>query len=426
MIDIKKLRENPERYREGARKKGFDAGAAAVDRVLQLDEERRKLQASIDARKKELGEKSAAMKKAASDEARRAALQAELKGFSREIKEDEGRLREAEEALGGLLLTVPNPPMDDAPVGKSEEENVEIRRVGEPPKFGFKPLDHLELALRHGMVDVERGAKVAGARSYYLRGDGALLENALMRYALDTLAARGFVPFVTPVLVKEACMVGTGYFPTGREEAYAVEKDELYLIGTSEVTLVSYHMDEILKEEQLPLRYAGYTTCYRREAGSYGKDVRGLYRVHQFQKVEQVVICRDDDEEMKQLHAEILGNSESIVQDLGLPYRVVEVCTGDMGLGQVKKHDIECWMPGRGGYGETHSCSSLGDFQARRARIRYKSKDGVNRFPRTLNNTAVASPRLLIAILENRQNGDGSVTIPEVLVPYMQGKKRIG
>jgi seryl-tRNA synthetase len=247
-----------------------------------------------------------------------------------------------------------------------------------------------------------------------------------MRYTLDTLAARGFVPFVTPVLVKEACMVGSGYFPTGREEAYAVEKDELFLIGTSEVTLVSYHMDEILKEDQLPLRYAGYSTCYRREAGSYGKDVRGLYRVHQFQKVEQVAICRDDEGEMAKMHAELLGNAEDIVKALGLPYRVVEVCTGDMGLGQVKKHDIECWMPGRGAYGETHSCSSLGDFQARRARIRYKGKDGANRFPYTLNNTAAASPRLLIAILENRQNGDGSVTVPEALVPYMQGRKRIG
>lgn len=424
MVDIRKLRENPERYREGARKKGFNAG---IEQVLALDEERRRLQASVDSRKKQLGEKSAAMKKAASGTpGGREALQTELKVFSRGIKEDEAKLKETEEGLTRLLLAVPNPPMDDVPFGKSEADNVELRRVGEPAAFAFKPRDHLELAQRNGIVDMERGAKVAGARSYYLRGDGALLENAVMRYVLDFLAGRGFVPFITPVLVKEACMVGSGYFPTGREEAYAVEKDELFLIGTSEVTLISYHMDEILREEDLPLRYAGCTTCYRREAGSYGKDVRGLYRVHQFQKVEQVVICRDDEQEMERMHGEILGNSERIVKDLGLPYRVVEVCTGDMGLGQVKKHDIECWMPGRGGYGETHSCSSLGDFQARRARIRYKGKDGQNRFPYTLNNTAVASPRILIAILENFQNEDGSVTIPDVLVPYMQGKKRIG
>jgi seryl-tRNA synthetase len=221
-------------------------------------------------------------------------------------------------------------------------------------------------------------------------------------------------------------MVGTGFFPVGREDTYAIEKDGLFLIGTSEVTLVSFHMDEILREDDLPVRYAGLTTCFRREAGSYGKDIRGLYRVHQFQKVEQVVICRADYEEMTTHHEELLSNAEHIVQSLSLCYRVVEVCTGEMGMGQVKKHDIECWMPGRGGFGETHSCSSFADFQARRSKIRYKSSKGQNVFPFTLNNTAAASPRLLIAIIENYQNEDGSITIPEVLVPYMNGKKRIG
>ena len=229
----------------------------------------------------------------------------------------------------------------------------------------------------------------------------------------------------TEELTVEA-MVGTGYFPTGREESYEIERDELYLIGTSEVTLVSYHYDEILSEDELPIRYTGFTTCFRREAGSYGKDVRGLYRVHQFQKVEQVIICRDDWQEMLELHDEILSNSEIIVQNLGLPYRVVEVCTGEMGMGQVKKHDIECWMPGRGGWGETHSCSSFADYQARRSRIRYKKKDGKNAVPFTLNNTAVASPRLIIAIMENFQQEDGSVVIPDVLRPYMNGRKTIG
>jgi len=221
-------------------------------------------------------------------------------------------------------------------------------------------------------------------------------------------------------------MVGSGYFPTGRDEAYAIEKDGLFLIGTSEVTLVSLHMDEILKESDLPIKYAGQTTCFRREAGSYGKDVRGLYRVHQFQKVEQVVICKNDYEEMKRIHEELLANAEHIVKSLGLCYRVVEVCTGEMGRGQVRKHDIECYMPGRGGFGETHSCSSFADFQTRRSRIRYKSADGKNLFPFTLNNTAVASPRLIIALLENFQNEDGSINIPDVLVPYMNGKKVIG
>jgi len=316
--------------------------------------------------------------------------------------------------------------MDDVPVGKDDNDNVEIRRVNEPPGFAFEPGDHVELGLKHGLFDIERGVKVAGSRSYYLKNEGALLENALMRYALDFLTGRGFIPVITPVIVKEECMVGSGYFPTGRDEAYAIEKDGLFLIGTSEVTLVSLHMDEILKESDLPIKYAGQTTCFRREAGSYGKDVRGLYRVHQFQKVEQVVICKNDYEEMKRIHEELLANAEHIVKSLGLCYRVVEVCTGEMGMGQVRKHDIECYMPGRRGFGETHSCSSFADFQTRRSRIRYKSADGKNLFPFTLNNTAVASPRLIIALLENFQNEDGSINIPDVLVPYMNGKKVIG
>lgn len=421
MVDIKLLRENPERFKEGARKKGFKVD---IDALLRLDGERRALQASIDARKKELGEKSKHLKKAEGQERER--LQAELKSFSREIKDDEYRLEKLEEERDRLLLMVPNPPMDDVPEGKDESDNVEIRRVGKIPEFSFKPRDHVELGLLHDLIDVERGAKVAGSRSYYLKNDAVLLENALMRYAMDFLIGRGFKPFITPVMVREDCMVGTGFFPVGREDTYAIEKDELYLIGTSEVTLVSYHMDEILNERDLPLRYAGWTTCFRREAGSYGKDVRGLYRVHQFQKVEQVVICKNDWDEMMRMHVELLSNAEDIVKSLGLCYRVVEVCTGEMGMGQVKKHDIECYMPGRGGFGETHSCSSFGDFQSRRSRIRFKTKEGKNEYPFTLNNTAVASPRLLIAILENYQQEDGSVLIPEVLIPYMNGKRKIG
>jgi len=421
MIDIKQLRENPQRFKEGAEKKKFRVD---IELALRLDKKRRNLQSSIDARKKELGEKSDIIKKKKGKEQEE--LRAFLKEFSRSIKEDEQTLRDCERELEQVLLTIPNPPMEDVPVGENEGDNVEIKRVAPIPAFSFKPLDHTELGERCGIIDLERGAKVAGTRSYYLRGDGVLLEMALMRYAMDILVARGFVPMATPVLVREDCMVGTGFFPPGREDTYEIEKDKLFLIGTSEVTLVSYHMDEILREEDLPLKYAGYTTCFRREAGSYGKDVRGLYRVHQFQKVEQVVICRDDHHEMKKFHEELLENSEYIVNGLGLSYRVVEVCTGEMGMGQVKKHDIECYMPGRGGYGETHSCSSFADFQARRSRIRYKSKSGKNLYPFTLNNTAVASPRLLVAIIETYQNEDGTISVPEVLVPYMNGKKRIG
>ena len=421
MVDIRKLRANPQYFKDGARKKGFDVD---IDEVLKVDEQRRSLQASIDERKKQLGQKSALMKKRTGDD--KNALQVELKDFSRAIKDDEVRLRELGTRLEELMLSIPNPPMDDVPEGKDESNNVEIRRVKGPPKFSFKPKDHVELGQMHRLFDIERGVKTAGTRSYFLMGDGALLENAIMRYALDVLVERGYIPFSTPFIVKEECMVGTGFFPVGREDTYEIEKDGLFLIGTSEVTLVSFHMDEILQEDDLPVRYAGLTTCFRREAGSYGKDIRGLYRVHQFQKVEQVVICRADYDEMTTHHEELLSNAEHIVQSLGLCYRVVEVCTGEMGMGQVKKHDIECWMPGRGGFGETHSCSSFADFQARRSKIRYKSSKGQNVFPFTLNNTAAASPRLLIAIIENYQNEDGSITIPEVLVPYMNGKKRIG
>jgi len=438
MVDIRKLREDPELFKRGAEKKGFDAD---IDEILRLDEERRSLQSSIDTRKKELGQKSKQLKGASGTSVAESTestesteggtrgletLQAELKSFSRTIKDDEQRLRSIEEKRNKLLLRVPNPPMEDVPVGKDEADNVEIKRMGDIPSFTFKPKDHVELGHEHNLIDIERGARVAGSRCYYLKGDAALLENALMRYALDFLSRRGFTPMITPMFVREQCMVGSGYFPVGREETYSIEKDGLFLIGTSEVTLVSYHMGELLNEDDLPIRYAGYTTCFRREAGSYGKDVRGLYRVHQFQKVEQVVICRNNQEEMNLLHREILKNSEEIVANLELPYRVVEVCTGEMGLGQVKKHDIECYMPGRGGYGETHSCSSFGDFQARRSRIRYRARSGKNEFPFTLNNTAVASPRLLIAILENFQQEDGSIRIPDVLTGYMGGKKRIG
>jgi seryl-tRNA synthetase len=421
MVDIKRLREDPESFRKGAQKKGFDVD---IDGVLKIDEERRRLQASIDRRRKELGQKSVLMKKA--EGTQRDKLQEELRDFSKAIKTDEIKLRQREDEFERALLCVPNPPLDDVPVGRDESGNVEISRWGETPKFPFEPKDHVELGLMHGIMDIDRGVKVAGTRSYYLKAEGALLENALMRYALDVLTEKGYTPFVTPVLVREECMVGSGFFPTGREDSYWVEKDGLFLIGTSEVTLVSYHMDEILAEDALPMKYAAYTTCFRREAGSYGKDVRGLFRVHQFQKIEQVVICRDSFDMMQRFHHELLGNAEDIVRSLGLAYRVVEVCTGEMGMGQIKKHDIECWMPGRGGYGETHSCSSFADFQARRSRIRYKTKDGENLYPFTLNNTAAASPRLLIAIIENYQNKDGSITIPDVLIPYMNGKNKIG
>jgi len=271
-------------------------------------------------------------------------------------------------------------------------------------------------------LDIPRGVKLAGTRSYFLKGDGALLEMATLKYTLDKLVSKGFTPFLVPHLVTDFAMTGTSYFPGGEEQAYRVEKDNVNLIGTSEVSVTAYHSGEILKEEELPKKYTGYSPCYRREAGTYGKDTHGLYRIHQFQKVEQVILCKNDPEESKKMHEMLLKNAEEVLQDLKLPYRVVAVCTGDMGQGQYYKNDIETWMPSRDSYGETHSCSTFHEFQSRRLNMRYKDKDGKIHFCHTLNNTCIASPRILIPILEIYQQKDGTVKIPEVLRPYMGGK----
>ncbi|MFD0570727.1 serine--tRNA ligase [Kitasatospora gansuensis] len=271
-----------------------------------------------------------------------------------------------------------------------------------------------------GMVNLDGPRQFAGARSYALTGPGAMLELAVLRYAMDTVVAKGFTPVIPPVIVREQALFGTGFFPGSREETYQLPADDLYLVGTSEVGLVAMHSDSILSEEQLPIRYAGWSPCFRREAGSAGRDSRGLYRVHQFTKVEQVVICHNDPVVSEREHYGLLGNAEAILQGLDLPHRVALACSGETGLGQYRKHEVETWMPSRDSYSETHSCSTMLDFQGRRSRIRYRSgKDKI--FAHTLNNTAVASPRILVAIVENYQNADGTVTVPEVLRPYMYG-----
>jgi seryl-tRNA synthetase len=320
---------------------------------------------------------------------------------------------------------VPNVPSDDTPTGDSDADNVEIRRWGEPPKFDFEPKDHVELGELLDIIDIPRGTKIAGSRTYYLKNEGALLELAICRFTLDHLVKKGFTPFLVPLLVRDLAMVGTGFFPGGEEQAYRIERDSLNLIGTSEVSLASYHADEVLELGSLPRLYAGFSACFRREAGTYGKDTHGIYRVHQFHKVEQVVICENDADVSRRLHNFILGSSEEVLQALGLPHRVVAVCTAEMGQGQVYKNDVETWMPSRKGYGETHSCSTLHEFQARRLNIRYRDRQGKMRFAHTLNDTAIASPRVLIPILECNQQSDGSVVIPSALRPYMAGQERI-
>lgn len=417
MIDPKLIITNPEKVREAAQKKrvNFD-----VDAFLILDEKRRALQTKTDAIR---AQKNAANEDIAklSGEEKQAAI-AKMKAVGEEEKALAAELSEVETTWHHLLLTAPGLISPDAPEGKDDSENVELYTWGELPKFGFEPKSHVELGNALGLIDIERGVKISGSRNYFLKGNGVFLELAVLRYTLDKLASKGFTPFLPPLLVGYEAMMGTSYFPGGEEQAYTLEKDERYLIGTSEVPVTSYHSNETLTESDLPKKYAGYSYCFRREAGTYGKDTQGLYRIHQFQKVEQVVICKNDMEESKKMHEMLLKNAEEVLQDLKLPYRVVAVCSGDMGQGQYYKNDIETWMPSRNSYGETHSCSTFLDFQSRRLNLKYKDAEGKIQFAHTLNNTCIASPRILIPILECYQNEDGSVTIPEVLRPYMNGQ----
>jgi len=303
--------------------------------------------------------------------------------------------------------------------------NVDIARLVELDAQLKEIKANVELGTNLGMIDIERGVKIAGTRNYFLKGDGAMLHWAVLRFSIDFMVARGYTPMSVPLLMRDEAMRGTGYFPGAEEQTYMLERDERSLVGTAEVPLTAYHSNEILKEEELPIKLCAQSTCFRREAGAAGKDTHGLYRIHQFDKVEQVIICKNDIETSKKMHLEILANSEGVLQALGLPYQVVNVCSGDLGKGQAMKYDIEAWMPSRKSFGETHSASRFYDFQSRRLNLRYKDSDKKNVFCHTLNNTVIASPRILIPLMEIHQNADGSINIPEVLWPYMGGKKVI-
>lgn len=420
MLDIKFVRENIDAIRKACELKRI---AVDIDQLLKLDGERREIMQKMENLQAELNKSSKEVPSLTGD-AKESAL-ADLKKMSDAISNYKHSLQNSEDRYQALMLQLPGVPLDRVPVGKDDTENVEIRTWGEPRQFDFAIKDHVELGKNLDIIDIPRGVKLSGARFYVLKNEGALLEMAVLKYTLDQLVLKGFSPFIVPHLVKYEAMMGTSYFPGGEEQAYTMEKDGLYLIGTSEVSVTSYHADEVLKEEELPKKYCGISPCYRREAGTYGKDTHGLYRIHQFQKVEQVIICKNDPDESAKMHQMILQNAEDILQALDLAYRVVDVCTGDMGQGQIYKNDIETWMPSRQAYGETHSCSTFYDFQSRRLNMRYKDSTGKNQYCHTLNNTCIASPRVLIPILENYQNADGSVTIPEVLRPYMMGKERI-
>ncbi|MCL5125294.1 MAG: serine--tRNA ligase [Deltaproteobacteria bacterium] len=408
MIDIKLIRQNPELIRLAVQKKGYDAGL--VDEVIRLDKGYRELLGKIEDLR-----------------AKRNKLTKDQVGEGKEIK---GQLRgletEAAEVKNNLdenLNRVPNPPLENVPTGEGEKDNVEIRKWGEPRKFGFKVRDHLELGKMLNILDFETGAKVSGSQFYFLYNEGAFLELALVQFALRMLADEGFTPVITPDLAKARYYLGTGYLPKGNEaQTYTLEGEDLGLIATAEVTLAGKHADEVIPEDKLPLKYIGYSHCFRKEAGAYGKYSKGMYRVHEFTKAEMFIYCRP--EESDKMHQYILSLEEKIYQALGIPYRVVEMCTGDLGAMAARKFDIEAWMPGRGDYGEVTSTSNCTDYQARNLNIRYKKENGEVEHLHMLNGTAIATSRTPLAILENYQNSDGSVTVPKVLRPYL-GKEKI-
>ncbi len=470
MIDLRLLRDDPERFAEGARKKAMRVD---IDRILDLDKRRREalteqenLRAEQNRLAKEAGPKMGQLmaegKKA--DAARQSDIAKEVEelrsrpaALKAKIQDLELIIQAVEPELHRLLLEVPQPPDADVPVGKGAEDNVQIRawnpsaKDGMPAfdvsksfesQRGFRPKNHIELMTMHGMVDFERGVKIAGSRSYLLTGWGARLHFAALRYAMDFMSNNhGFTPVNVPVLAREEALIGTGFFPGGREQVYRLDEKErggqdLFLTGTGEVSLMAIHQDEILDEDTLPRKYTTVSTCFRREAGAAGRDTAGLYRVHQFDKCEQVVICRPDEAESRAWHAKMIGFVEEILQSLHLPYRLLQCCTGDLGVKNADMIDLESWMPARvesggdennpGAYAETHSASRLYDYQCRRLNMRVRGADGKPVIAHSLNNTVLASPRILIPLVENHQREDGSIVIPPVLRPYLGGAERIG
>ena len=416
MLDIAFIRQNADAVRAAIANKRCDLDLAEL---LEADKTRREAIVTLDAKRARKNAIAQQIPKATKEE--RPALIDEGKQVKNDIDQLEPTLTLANKRFEDLMLRVPSLPRPEVPIGKGEEDNVEVRKVGALRKFDFTPKDHVELMATLGLVNWDAPRRFAGGRSYALVREGALLELAVTRLAVDILLKRGLSLVLPPVMVRERAFTGTGFFPLGREEAYSVAADDLFLVGTSEVPLVSLHADETIDAADLPIRYAGLSNCFRREAGAHGKDTRGLYRVHQFTKVEQVVLTLPDEAVAETEHYALLANSELVLAALEIPYRVALACTGEIGLGQTRKHEVESWMPGRQAYAETHSCSTMGDFQSRRSNIRVRLADGSLGYPFTLNNTAVASPRILIPLLENHQNADGTVTLPKALVPYMNG-----
>ncbi len=419
MLDVKRIREDPDRFRAALARRNL---ADAVDDLLEADERRRSLTGRVEELRAEQNRASRAIGAASGEE--KQALIDEVGKVSAQLKELEPQLEQAEAELQRLLAETPNVPHESAPDGFTEEDAVEIKRNHtEPPAFDFEPRDHAELGAMLGVLDTERGARTSGSRFVYLMGDLVFVQFALMRHSMDIVFERGFSPMIPPVLVREEAMYGTGFLPTEAVNIYVTREDELYLVGTSEVSLAAFHLGEIVDVRDLPIRYAGYSSCFRREAGSYGKDLGGMFRVHQFDKVEMFVFCTPEtswDE-----HERILAIEEEIIGNLEIPYRVVNIAAGDLGGAAAKKYDIEGWLPAQGRYRELTSCSNTTDYQARRMQTRLRRPDGGLEVLHTLNGTATAIGRTLIAILENHQQADGSVKLPSKLHPYLPERVRV-
>ncbi len=419
MLDIRFIRENKEVVEAGAKKKHINID---VSQLLKLDDERRALQESTDNMRARQNEVSEQIVKVSKEE--KETLLAEMRELKEKLHSDEEKLKTILKDWQILMLQVPNVPDISVPEGDSDEDNKEVKKWGELPKFDFEPKSHIEIMEKLEMLDLERGTKVSGFRGYFLKGDGALLSFAIWNHAMDFFGKRGLTPMIAPSLVKKESLIGTGMLPQSEEDLYKTQDGD-YLAGTAEVATMGYYMDEILPKGELPKKFLSFSPCFRREAGSYSKDVKGLIRVHEFFKVEQVVLCEASHEESVRFHEEITRNSEEFMESLGIPYRTVVNCGADLGLGQVKKYDIEAWVPLESKYRETHSASYFHDFQTRRLNIRYKDRDGKTKYVHSLNNTATASPRILVSLVENFQQADGSVKIPEVLQPYMGGRSVI-
>lgn len=409
MLSLDFIRANKAKVLKAAKNKNRDV---EIDKILSLDDKRKELIQKIQELREE---RNMLAKKQINDE-----IKTRGKELKKQLSALEDELKKVEKELDILISFVPNVPLDEVPVGKDASRNVEIKKCGTPPKFDFTPKSHIELGVSLDIIDLERGSKVSGFRGYFLKNEAALLHLALLFYVFQKLIKKGYTPIVAPAVVKGFSLFGSGQFPWGEQEVYKLNDEDAYLAGTAEVPVTAYYSGEIFNEKDLPKKFVAFSPCFRREAGAYGKDTRGLYRLHEFWKIEQVIIGKNDLVEARKLHEELQKNCEEILQELKLPYRVLLMCTGDMGEPQLIKYDTETWMPSRNAYGETMSNSIMGDFQTRRLRIKYRLPNGKTEYCYSFNNTALASPRILIAILENYQQKDGTVAIPKVLQPLTE------